>query len=276
MTALNPPVIQTSCDHCETSAGESLVQQFVLGYQTEGALQVFDGVKTFQLKTGTYWLAIKNKLARFKYVSDQEEIYKAVSVTFPDQELLRFSHEYEISSKKRSKNTAPVIRLKEHPLLKSLFEGLTSYASLSFSNEDPLMKLKLKEALIVLLKCQPELKDLLFDFSEPHKTDLVAFMEENFQFNLPLSKFAYLTGRSLSGFKRDFEKVYGVTPAKWLSQKRLDKAHYLLKERKMKVSEVYAEVGFEDASHFSFAFKKQFGVNPSMVGSKPRTADSRC
>ncbi|MCG2615928.1 AraC family transcriptional regulator [Terrimonas sp. NA20] len=266
MPALNPPVIQTSCDYCETSSGESLVQHFVLGYQTEGSLHVFDGVKNFQLKTGTYWLAVKNKLARFRYVSDREEEYKAISVTFPDQELLNFSHEYEISSSKKIKNTAPVITLKEHPLLKSFFAGLAPYASFSFSDDDPLMKLKLKEALVVLLKCQPELKDLLFDFSDPHKTDLAAFMENNFQFNLPLSQFAYLTGRSLSAFKRDFEKIYGITPAKWLLQKRLDKAHFLLKERKMKVSDVYAEVGFEDASHFSFAFKKQYNVNASVVG----------
>ncbi|MET0465995.1 MAG: AraC family transcriptional regulator [Chitinophagaceae bacterium] len=266
MQALNPPVIQTSCDHCETSSGESLVQHFVLGYQTAGSMLVFDGMKTVQLKTGTYWLAVKNKLARFRYLSDEEADYKAVSVTFPDQELLNFSHEFEISSTRKIKNTAPVITLQEHPLLKSFFEGLTSYASLSFSNEDPLMKLKLKEALIVLLKCQPELKELLLDFSEPHKTDLAAFMENNFQFNLPLSKFAYLTGRSLSAFKRDFEKIYGVSPSKWLLQKRLDKARYLLKEKKMKVSDVYAEVGFEDASHFSFAFKRLFGVNASAVG----------
>ncbi|WP_311948720.1 helix-turn-helix domain-containing protein [Mucilaginibacter terrae] len=30
-------------------------------------------------------------------------------------------------------------------------------------------------------------------------------------------------------------------------------------------NEVYLEVGFEDLSHFSFAFKKEFGKTPSEV-----------
>ncbi|WP_310588036.1 helix-turn-helix domain-containing protein [Runella sp. SP2] len=30
-----------------------------------------------------------------------------------------------------------------------------------------------------------------------------------------------------------------------------------------KPSEIYLDLGFEDLSHFSFAFEKQFGVAPS-------------
>ena len=56
-----------------------------------------------------------------------------------------------------------------------------------------------------------------------------------------------------------------MTPAKWLKQKRLDEAYYLLKEKKFKTTDVYAEVGFEDLSHFSFVFKKHFGINPSSI-----------
>jgi len=31
----------------------------------------------------------------------------------------------------------------------------------------------------------------------------------------------------------------------------------------MKVSDVYLEVGFENLSHFSSAYKKQYGIAPS-------------
>jgi len=34
---------------------------------------------------------------------------------------------------------------------------------------------------------------------------------------------------------------------------------------KRKPSDVYLDVGFEDLSHFSFAFKKHFGYNPSRI-----------
>ena len=109
------------------------------------------------------------------------------------------------------------------------------------------------------------MKDILFNFQTPGKINLKAFMERNFRFNLSLARFAYLTGRSISTFKRDFLGEFSMTPAKWLQQKRLDEAYYLLKEEKFKTTDVYAEVGFEDLSHFSFVFKKHFGINPSSI-----------
>jgi Transcriptional regulator containing an amidase domain and an AraC-type DNA-binding HTH domain len=72
-----------------------------------------------------------------------------------------------------------------------------------------------------------------------------------------------LTGRSLSTFKRDFKKKYNTTPQKWLTRKRLELAHHQIFEQKRKPSDVYFEAGFENLPHCSFAFKKQFGYNPS-------------
>ncbi len=125
--------------------------------------------------------------------------------------------------------------------------------------------MKVKEAVLVFLGANPGLRQLLFDFSEPGKIDLAAYMNEHYQYNGDLQHFAYLTGRSLSTFKRDFEKIFHTTPSKWLLQKRLEDAHYLLKEKKLSASEVYLEVGFKDYSHFYVAFKKLFGMAPSMV-----------
>ena len=61
--------------------------------------------------------------------------------------------------------------------------------------------------------------NILTNFEEPHKIDLAGFMEKNFMFNMPLEKFGYLTGRSLTIFKRDFRKLYNITPQRWLTQK---------------------------------------------------------
>lgn len=84
-------------------------------------------------------------------------------------------------------------------------------------------------------------------------------------FNLPLQKFGYLTGRSLTTFKRDFSKAFSTTPQRWLTQKRLELAHYQFVEKKKKPIDVCFEVGFENLSHFSYAFKKQFGYSPTQL-----------
>jgi hypothetical protein len=82
----------------------------------------------------------------------------------------------------------------------------------------------MREAILLLFKVNPETKDILFDFSEPGKIDLEAFMNKNFHFNVDLNRFAYLTGRSLATFKRDFEKIFGTSPNRWLQQRRLREA----------------------------------------------------
>nr|WP_299588599.1 helix-turn-helix domain-containing protein [Mucilaginibacter sp.] len=63
-------------------------------------------------------------------------------------------------------------------------------------------------------------------------------------------------------FKQDFQKTFKAPPRQWLTQKRLKLAHHQIFEEKRKPSDVYFEVGFENLSHFSYAFKKQFGHFP--------------
>ena len=82
-------------------------------------------------------------------------------------------------------------------------------------------------------------------------------------FNMPMEKLGYMTGRSITTFKRDFKKVYNTTPQRWLTQKRLELAHYHFVEKRSKPIDVCYEVGFENLSHFSYAFKKQFGYAPT-------------
>lgn len=98
-------------------------------------------------------------------------------------------------------------------------------------------------------------------------------MNHHYKYNISLSSFATLTGRSLSTFKRDFTKIFETTPEKWLQQKRLEQAHYLISKKKQRPSDVYLEVGFENLSHFSFAFKKLFGLTPTeLTEQKKNTA----
>lgn len=84
-------------------------------------------------------------------------------------------------------------------------------------------------------------------------------------FNMTLAKFSYLTGRSIATFSRDFKKAFNTTPQKWLTERRLQLAHYQLSEKQRKPIDVYYEAGFENLSHFSYAFKKHFGYAPNAI-----------
>ncbi|WP_317194019.1 helix-turn-helix transcriptional regulator [Chryseobacterium sp. KMC2] len=68
---------------------------------------------------------------------------------------------------------------------------------------------------------------MLFDFGTPGRLDLEEFMQKNDKFNVNLERFAFLTGRSLSAFKRDFKKIFNETPNRWLIKRRLQEALFL-------------------------------------------------
>ncbi|MGX5684374.1 helix-turn-helix domain-containing protein [Chryseobacterium cucumeris] len=90
-------------------------------------------------------------------------------------------------------------------------------------------------------------------------------MNKNYMFNVSVDTFARLTGRSLSGFKRDFSKIFKMAPKQWLKEKRLKEAYYLIKTQDKKPSDIYLDLGFENLSHFYSSFKKKFGITTTEV-----------
>ncbi|PST83676.1 hypothetical protein C7T94_14180 [Pedobacter yulinensis] len=154
-----------------------------------------------------------------------------------------------------------------HPLLESCLASLIPYFDIDGQFPEDLTSLKITEAISILRTIDPCVDSVLANFDLPGKIDLVSFMQRNFMFNMPLERLGYLTGRSLSTFNRDFKKLFQTTPQKWLTEKRLELAHYQLLEKRKKPTEVYLEVGFEDLSHFSFSFKKKYGVSPVQLTS---------
>ena len=140
------------------------------------------------------------------------------------------------------------------------------YFEASGEPDQSLLELKFRE-LILTIADNPANGELRSFFclllQEPQRISLQRVMEENFCFNLKLEEYARLCSRSLSAFKRDFEKIFQVPPGKWLLEKRLLHAQHLLLHLGKTASEAAFESGFENASHFSRAYRQRFGLSPS-------------
>lgn len=158
-----------------------------------------------------------------------------------------------------------VMKLPPSAEIESLFASMTPYFNPEVKPQDDVMRLKLEEGLLALLHTDKRFMTVLFDFCMPWKMDILDFMNRNYMYEFTLEELAHYTGRSLATFKRDFKKVSDLTPEKWLIRKRLEVAYRLIKEEHKKVVEVYAEVGFKNPSHFSTAFKKQYGIPPTAL-----------
>ncbi|MEO0528099.1 MAG: AraC family transcriptional regulator [Bacteroidota bacterium] len=94
------------------------------------------------------------------------------------------------------------------------------------------------------------------------KKSVSTFMEEHYDKPLDIEDYAYLTGRSVSTFQRDFKRKFAISPKKWLIEKRLQKSAQLLKKNSYSVTDTMHQVGYENTSHFIKAFHKKFGISP--------------
>jgi AraC-like DNA-binding protein len=252
------------CYGQKSREGEQFVPHHVLSYTLTGNAEVYLDGRTYSFSDGDFHFTRRNQLARFvKYPPPGGE-YRSVAIMIDEDTLRSIGKEQDLHMDQPYTGEG-MLRLKPHPLLINYVESLKPYMNEAAPISKGLITLKAKEAIMLLLETNPVLKDVLFDFSAPGKIDLEAYMNGHFRFNVEMKRFAYLTGRSLATFKRDFEKIFHTSPSRWLQQRRLKEAWYLLKERGMKASDVYLEVGFEDLSHFSYSFKKTFGVPPSAV-----------
>lgn len=250
-----------SCKRQKHHSREVILPQHALVHVFAGVLEIAYANNTQTFRAGDTVLLPRNQLGRlFKYPQDGLD-FKSISVLFPE-ELLRkhyAAHPVKLPQQRKASHLA----FAKHPLLESLFNSLLPYFAMADELPEDIAEVKIQETLIVLHACNKTADQILGSFEEPGKIDLADFMEQNYMFNLSLEKFGYLTGRSLTTFKKDFRKKFNTSPGRWLTQKRLELAHYEIVEKKRRPSEVYVEAGFENLSHFSYAFKRQFGYNPT-------------
>lgn len=246
-----------------------MFEDHMLVWFISGETKIIQWDTTFNFKTGDIFLIPRNQLATIINYPKNGLPHKTVVMHLSLERLKKFYH--NIDFRKGAKPDQKIYSFSNHPLLESCLASLIPYFNLDGNFPEDLASLKITEAISILRMIDPAVDDVLTNFETPGKIDLVSFMQRNFMFNMSMEKLGYLTGRSLSTFNRDFKKHFNTTPQKWLTNKRLELAHYQLLEKRRKPTEVYLEVGFEDLSHFSFTFKKKYGVSPIQLTSNHNT-----
>lgn len=243
---------------------ENVYPQHILAYIFSGKLTISFGSKTLTFIEGDTLLVPKNQLSRSVKMPVSGKPFKCVSMILPEEQLRDFYQNRPILET-WAENISKHRPIKSHTLLDSFFGSLLPYFEMQDELPEALTPIKINEVLTIIDNIDKRASAILGTFNEIGKIDLEKYMDEHFMYNLPLEKFAFLTGRSLTTFKSDFKKIFKNTPGKWLTEKRLQLAYHKLTAEKQKATDVYLSAGFENLSHFSFAFKKTFGYSPSSI-----------
>jgi AraC-type DNA-binding domain-containing proteins len=242
-----------------------MVKDHTLVYVYSGELLLEEKSKKTEIHKGEcVFLRRDNKVSMTKQPRGEEK-FQAIFMIFNRNFLREF---YKTIDKNQlpfeiEKHNPSVIKLPPTPDITGLFKSMTPYFDTSVKPADEIMRLKLHEGIYALLNIDDRFYPGLFDFTEPWKIDILDFLNENYMYDLTIEEIASFTGRSLATFKRDFKKISPLPPQKWLIEKRLETAYDKIFNEKKRVSDVYLEVGFKNLSHFSSAYKKQYGHSPT-------------
>lgn len=255
------------CHVTENTQCRGITTEHMLVYVYSGELEVTSNGNTYHLRKGDAYILRRNHMnQKMTKPLPNGEAFEGIFLYLTRITLRRIMYQNHISLKGAEPytRTSPYIPLPHHPFLENLFTSLLSYFQAKQFPCEQLMELKMQETVLTLIEINPSLRSLLFDFAPPVKIDLRDFMEQYYLQDLDLNGFAHYAGRSLASFKNDFQKVFQTSPGRWIISRRLKEAKRRIEQGEKPV-DVYQQVGFKDLGHFSRAFKKEFGITPSLL-----------
>ncbi|WP_317899892.1 AraC family transcriptional regulator [Aurantibacillus circumpalustris] len=231
-------------------------------WQTEHGTTIASAGQTFYIKKGAHIIHqyYKEKFCLLLFFVKDEF-----------KNLLQM--DYSKLSPSLEKENKPVIlyEIKDDPWIKNYFQSILSYFLADMSPSSSLLEIKFREFMHVLAQNKDNHAILRHLISEGGNDELKfrEIMTSNYMYNLGLEDYANLCSKSLSSFKRTFEKMFGTTPGKWLLESRLQRAASLLTHSDLSITQVAFESGFEDLSHFSRSFKIRFKIAPLKYRQSP-------
>ena len=252
-------------DQCIVTAGERgtfFLEQHLLYVVLGGSVKLTCGRQTWTVgKNEMILLRRAQSVSYEKQGSEETGLFESQLFAINDELLKDFLTSQQVQIPQMAEELGTQVS--------PMSERLVAYCwSLSPYFNDPsqvnpgLLRLKVMELLYNVMDCSKNIFRQMLQLRQPVKTDIHRVVEENYTSPISLDELAYLSGRSLSSFKREFQDIYGEPPARWIREKRLSKAHEMLQSSSLSVADIAYSLGFENPTHFSRIFKQQYGTSP--------------
>ncbi|MFT4073054.1 MAG: AraC family transcriptional regulator [Dysgonamonadaceae bacterium] len=191
----------------------------------------------------------------------EDNLFEALVIYFDSKFI---AHLKSIDIPENNDENAQMMVLPREETIDSFVMQYMSYLD---ENDVVLQQLKVAELVYLLIKKYPGTKAFFASLIRSN-TDLKMLMEKLYKENYTVAQLAGFSNRSLSSFKRDFIKEFGITPARWISVRKLSEARQELINTNKNVSDIAYECGFESLSQFDKSFKKEFNVTPTVFREK--------
>jgi AraC-like DNA-binding protein len=192
--------------------------------------------------------------------------YSSLVIFFPaelaQKFIVRYAKQNDYQHQPAPAEKDAFLKFSQTPYLTEYLNGLIHLIDKQLVVPPALLKHKLEELFLILAEDFPaQFFGIFMPLASDGNHRLRQIIENNILKNLSLNELAFLANRSLATFKRDFEKEYGISPGKYIRERKLDIARHELTEGGA-LNDIYLQLGYENVSNFTSAFKKRFGQTP--------------
>ncbi|MCH5585753.1 AraC family transcriptional regulator [Shimazuella sp. AN120528] len=263
---LNGLSVIESCTHTQGAKGSMFLEDHLLLFVLEGIYKVRFGNQEYTVRKNEMLLLQKSIVVEYEKSGDPDAEYKLdYMIFFLAEDVLR---EFLKMADYKPVYPALLVPVSVHQVndrLVSYLHSLNPYFKELEKINDGLVKLKLLELLFDVADADEQFLLQFLQLKRKERRDIAEVVEENYMNPVSISDLAYLSGRSLSAFKREFQAMYNTSPLQWIRNRRLDKAEELLTHSNLSVTDICFTIGFENVAHFSKVFKNRFGYPPSAL-----------
>lgn len=254
-----------SCTHVSGGkTGSMFLEEHLLLFVLQGTYAVRYGEQEYILEKNQMVLLNKSIVVEYDKSGDPENgnISECIMFFLKDDFLREFVRKVDLPVK-QAEELPPISVRNVNQLLLGFIQSLIPYFSEPDQIDAGLIKIKMLELLYGITHTDRKLLQQILQLNQQVHRDISQVLEENYMSPVSINDLAYLSGRSLSSFKRDFKSIYNIPPSMWIRERRLKKAKELLSKTEMSVTDVCYTIGFENAAHFSRVYKSRYGHPPS-------------
>ena len=256
--------IVKGCSQYTAETGSMFLKDHLLVFILKGSYVVRFREQVHSLGKNQMILLPKAIVVEYEKTGGPEYDYLFEGMMFflKDDFLIEFIKKVDISVQNSIESSHVSVR-DINPRLIGFIQSLMPYFDENESIDAELIKLKMVELLYGIAQIDQQLLLPLIQFKQQVHRDISQVLEANYMNPVSISDLAYLSHRSLSSFKRDFQTMYNIPPSQWLKKRRLKKAKELLINTEMSVTDICYTTGFENLSHFSKVYRSYYNHSPS-------------
>ena len=249
-----------------SSKNQITLRQNLFSFLLEGEKRVYYAGSSVQIKPGQFLLLSAGNCLMSEKTAGKTGRYQSILIAFDNQLLADFftQHSSSLPAQFGDGGEEPFLRFEQDSFLTNYIESLRQLLVATGSLSPSMRLIKLGELLLYLNQTHPGQLQTLHTKSQEANDELLIRQAVTASMDHPVTveELAFLCHTSVSTFKRRFARLYGNSPTKWLLEKRMQKAARLLKQDKLKASEIYDELGYENLSSFIQSFKQIYGMTP--------------